>query len=276
MLAIAKKLWPELELEATSAPERMGSVLDVLGVLYSAPLAVAGKIQASFLPNSIPNIPGWQLAATLEPARETSGDFYDFIPLPDGRLGILIADVADKGTGAALYMAASRTLIRTYAAEYDTQPELVLGAANRRILTDTRADLFVSVFYGILDSTASTLTYCNVGHNPPYLLRSQNDSEAQTLTRTGMALGVIEDVTWEQRTIHLGAGDLLVLYTDGITDAENRQGVFFGEERLLQTIKVHRERSARGVQDALMAEVHKFVGDASQFDDITLMIVKGV
>jgi sigma-B regulation protein RsbU (phosphoserine phosphatase) len=91
-----------------------------------------------------------------------------------------------------------------------------------------------------------------------------------------MALGVIEDVTWEQRTIHLGAGDLLVLYTDGITDAENEQGVFFGEERLLQTIKVHHERSAQGVQDALMAEVHKFVGDASQFDDIALMIVKGV
>ena len=239
-------------------------------------MAVAGKIQASFLPDSIPKIPGWQLAATLEPARETSGDFYDFIPLPDGRLGILIADVADKGTGAALYMAASRTLIRIYAAEYDTQPELALGAANRRILTDTRADLFVSVFYGILDSTAGTLIYCNAGHNPPYLLRSQNDNEAQTLTKTGMALGVIEDVTWEQRTIHLGAGDLLVLYTDGITDAENEQGIFFGEERLLQTIKVHHERSAQGVQDALMAEVHKFVGDASQFDDIALMIVKGV
>jgi serine phosphatase RsbU (regulator of sigma subunit) len=238
-------------------------------------MAVAGKIQASFLPDSTPHVLGWQLAATLEPARETSGDFYDFIPLPDGRLGILIADVADKGTGAALYMAASRTLIRTYAAEYDTQPELALGAANRRILADTRADLFVSVFYGVLDSTAGTLTYCNAGHNPPYLFSAQNGSEAQPLTKTGMVLGVIEDVTWEQRTIHLASGDLLVLYTDGVTDAENGQGVFFGEERLLETIKVHRERPAQDVQDALMAEIHKFVGAAPQFDDITLMIVRG-
>ncbi len=109
-------------------------------------MAVAAKIQDSFLPDGTPIIPGWQLSVTLEPARATSGDFYDFVHLPDGKLGILIADVADKGMGAALYMAASRTLIRTYAVEYDTQPELALGAANRRIMADSRSDLFVSVF----------------------------------------------------------------------------------------------------------------------------------
>ena len=199
-------------------------------------MAVAGKIQASFLPDSIPTIPGWQLSVTLEPARSTSGDFYDFVPLPDGKFGILIADVADKGMGAALYMAASRTLIRTYAAEYVAQPELALGAANRRIMADTRADLFVSVFYGILDSTAGTLTYCNAGHNPPYLISAQNYIEIQKLTRTGIVLGVLEDATWEQRTIHLHTGDSLVLYTDGVTDAENGQGDFFGEHRLADTV----------------------------------------
>jgi serine phosphatase RsbU (regulator of sigma subunit) len=237
-------------------------------------LAVAGKIQASFLPDGIPSIPGWQLAARLEPARETSGDFYDFLPMTDGRLGILIADVADKGTGAALYMAVSRTLIRTYAAEFDTQPELALKAANRRIMADTRADLFVSVFYGILDPTANTFTYCNAGHNPPYLVSAQNNLEAQKLTRTGMVLGAIEDATWDQRTIHLAAGDSLVLFTDGVTDAENGQGDFFGEQRLVETILAHRERSIRAMQDALMAEIHKFVGDAPQFDDITLLMLK--
>jgi len=237
-------------------------------------MAVAGKIQASFLPDRTPEIPGWELAVVLEPARETSGDFYDFIPLPDGRLGILIADVADKGTGAALYMAASRTLIRTFAAEYATQPELALGAANRHLLADTRADLFVSVFYGILDSTNSTMTYCNAGHNPPYLISNQDDVKTQALTRTGMVLGAIEGETWEQRTIKLGVGDLLVLYTDGVTDANDGQGVFFGEKRLLDTVLAHRKRSTQEIQDSLMAEIHKFVGDAPRFDDITLMILK--
>ena len=237
-------------------------------------MAVAGKIQASFLPDGIPTIPGWQLSVTLEPARSTSGDFYDFVPLPDGKFGILIADVADKGMGAALYMAASRTLIRTYATEYHTQPELALGAANRRIMADTRADLFVSVFYGILDSTAGTLTYCNAGHNPPYLVSAKNNIEVQRLTRTGIVLGVLEDATWEQRTIQLHPGDSLVLYTDGVTDAENGQGDFFGEHRLAEMVLAHRERSTQEMRDALMSEIHKFVGDAPQFDDITLMILK--
>jgi serine phosphatase RsbU (regulator of sigma subunit) len=236
-------------------------------------MAVAGKIQASFLPDELPHIPGWQLAATLEPARETSGDFYDVIPLPNNQLGILVADVADKGTGAALYMALSRTLIRTYAPQYHSRPDYVLKVANRRILTDTRTDLFVTVFYGIIDTITGTLTYCNAGHNPPYLFSVQNDSEAQALTKTGMALGVLEDATWEQRTIQLAPGDLLVLYTDGITDAENGQGAFFGEERLLKVTRANLERTAQDVHHALMTEVHRFVGDAPQFDDITLMIV---
>jgi serine phosphatase RsbU (regulator of sigma subunit) len=248
-------------------------------------LALAWQIQRSFLPDHLPDIPGWQLAATLEPARETSGDFYDVIPLPKGKWGIVIADVADKGMAAALYMALSRTLIRTYAAEYGTQAELVLGAANRRMMVDTHADLFVTVFYGILDPVAGTLTYSNAGHNPPYLLGSRDSDSLRSLGRTGMALGVVEDVVWERKAVQIAPGDVLVLYTDGVTDAQNAHEVFFGEERLLELVRASAATlanrdlskgqgfSAQSVQEALTMGIHGFVSDAPQFDDITLMIV---
>lgn len=236
-------------------------------------LALAWQIQAGFLPDDLPDIPGWQLAATLKPSRETSGDFYDLIPLPNGRFGILVADVTDKGMGAALFMVLSRTLIRTYAVRYHTQPDFVLRAANRRILMDINTDQFVTVFYGVLDPVTGTLTYCNAGHNPPYLLSAQNDDVVQALRRTGMPLGIFEDVNWEQKAVQLAPGDMLVLYTDGLTEAQDPQEEFFGEERLLELAQANLGRSAQDVQDALMAHVHEFMGDAPQFDDITLAVV---
>jgi NarL family two-component system response regulator LiaR len=264
---------PQLPLESLS--ERELGVLRLIAEhqKVAQELALAGEIQSSFLPNVLPNVAGWQLAAILEPARETSGDFYDFIRLSSGRLGIVVADVVDKGMGAALYMALCRTLIRTYAAEFDTQPDLVFSVVNRRILQDTHTNLFVTVFYGILDPTTGTLTYCNAGHNPPYLLSAQNRGPVQALRRTGMPLGVLEDAIWEQGSVQIASGDALVLYTDGITEAQDRQEEFFGEKRLLEIVQDSLGRSAQDMQDALLAEVHRFMGDASQFDDITLMAV---
>ncbi|MFC2037798.1 SpoIIE family protein phosphatase, partial [Chloroflexota bacterium] len=239
-------------------------------------LAMAGQIQASFLPTELPEVAGWQIAATLEPARETSGDFYDLISLPGGRLGIAIADAADKGVGAALYMALCRTLIRTFAAEHPTSPDLVLGATNRRILSDAHAGLFVTVFYGILDPATGKVTYCNAGHNPPYLLGSPGAEQVQRLDRTGMALGVLEDETWTRRTVQLEPGDLLLLYTDGVPEAQDLQGRFFGRERLVEVVLAtmasagSRQQMAENALHALIAQVHQFMGDAPQFDDITL------
>ena len=135
-------------------------------------LEFASRIQASFLPNEVPILPGWELAVTLLPARNMSGDYFDFIPLGEDKIGILIADVVDKGLGAALYMALSRTLIRTYALEFELQPDLVFFSTNERILQDARANLFVTAFYGILDVKTGRLAYCNAGHNPPFLMRS--------------------------------------------------------------------------------------------------------
>ena len=239
----------------------------------SRELALAGQIQSDFLPDTLPDVPGWQLAAMLEPARETSGDFYDVIPLPSGRLGVLIADVADKGMGAALFMALSRTLLRTYAVEYNTQPELVLSAANRRILADTRAGLFVTVFYGVLDPTSGELMYANAGHNPPYLLSACDGNMIQELDRTGVPLGIIDGGKWQQRVVRIAPGDVLLLYTDGITEAQNAQEAFFDEDRLREVVRANQGRSAPDIQDSVIAQVSAFVGDAPQYDDITLMVI---
>jgi len=236
-------------------------------------LAMAWQIQASFLPQHLPEIPGWQVAATLKPARETSGDFYDFVVLPDNQLGILIADVADKGVGAALYMALSRTLIRTYGAEHYPRPDLALEAVNRRLLRDVSYNMFVTVFYGILNLNTGVLTYCNAGHDPPYLLSARNGGETRALRRTGVVLGLFDDMTWKQESVQLERGDALLLYTDGITDTQNAQGAFFGDGKWLEKVNVNLGQSAQEIQDALLADICRFVGNASQFDDIAMMVI---
>ena len=236
-------------------------------------LALAGEVQTSFLPQNLPDIPGWQLMATLKPAREMSGDFYDFIPLPDGRLGIVVADVSDKGAGAALYMALSCPLIRTYAMEYPSQPENVLSAVNRRIINDTYTYHFVTTFYCILDPSTGTLVYCNAGHWPPYLIGAHTDGSVQMLSTTGPSLGLFADGAFEQGVVQLHPGDVLALYTDGITEAQNAQGAFFDDERLLESVKTKLGRPAQEIQDAILADVERFVGDAPQSDDIALILL---
>ena len=235
-------------------------------------LAGAGRIQTGLLPREIPHLPGWDILATLEPAREMSGDFYDFIPLPEGRLGIVVADVIDKGAGAALYMALTRTLIRTFATEYPTLPAQVLSATNERLLKDAKETMFVTVFYGVLDPLTFTLTYSNAGHNPPFFLGGERD-DVEELTRTGMALGVLEGVAWEQETLQMVPGDALVIYTDGIPDARDASGSWFGEKRLLEVAQKAQGCTAEEIQHAILDEIHAFVGDAPRFDDITLMVL---
>jgi serine phosphatase RsbU (regulator of sigma subunit) len=238
-------------------------------------MALAGEIQANFLPSTLPDVPGWQLTAMLKPARQTSGDFYDVIPLSDGRLGILIADVADKGMGAALFMALSRTLIRTYALEHDAKPAEVLAATNHRILADTHAGLFVTVFYGVLDTATGELVYANAGHNPAYLLSADGGDKVQLqeLDRTGVPLGILDGAAWQQKTVHLAPDDVLLLYTDGITEAQNADAEFFEEERLQEIALANVGRPASEIQDAVVSQVGAFVEDAPQSDDITLMVV---
>ena len=234
-------------------------------------LARAAEVQGSFLPDHIPQLEGWQIAVTLHPARQTSGDFYDFIPLVGGRTGILVADVADKGAAAALFMASSQSLIRTYAGEFIDNPEMVLAAASRRILADTHAGLFVTVFYGVLDPNTGKLVYCNAGHTPSIYL--PENRKYLTLPRTGPPLGVSEGSQWDRSEIQLNPGDHLVLYSDGVTEAQNSDEEFFGENGLLLSLKHNRSVSAGLLRDAVLRDVHQFVGQAPQFDDITLMVL---
>ena len=232
-------------------------------------LAMAAEIQASFLPESLPALAGWQLAATLRPARQTSGDYYDVIELPGDRLGLVIADVTDKGTGAALYMALSRTLLRTYALEYPERPEKALYAANKRLLLDSRSSMFVTVFYGILDPADGTLRYVNAGHNPPLLLHGPG--EPLLLRNTGIPLGVMHGVAWTTESVTVAPGGRLVLYTDGVSEAQNVQDEPFDMARLIAAAR--EGQGAQAVQAAILAAVGRFVGDAPQADDITLLVV---
>ena len=237
-------------------------------------LEFAGNIQATFLPENVPVLDGWSLAASLIPARQTSGDFYDFIPLSNNRIGLLVADVADKGTGAALYMALSRTLLRTFAVQYPDTPSEVFNKANDRIFEDSRADQFVTVFYGVLDLESGQFEYCNAGHNPTYLLHSENGQQAEALKRTGVALGAMEGLTWNSASLEIKKGDILLFYTDGVVEAQNEADEFYGDDRLIQISSEYKKNSAEDIQKRIMQDLTEFVGKAAQFDDITLLTLK--
>jgi len=240
-------------------------------------LTQAGIIQSSFLPQEIPAKEGWSLSAALEPAGETSGDFYDFIELPGDRLGILVADVTDKGAGAALFMASSRTLVRTYADQYPDNPEKVIQAVNKRLVMDTHDGLYVTLFYGIVDLGAGTLNYCNAGHNPPYLFKSGKKVEVTGLPPTGMTLGILDQETWEHRIVSLNDGDTLIVYPDGISEAQNVQGEFFDEQRIIETALAAVSDgtiSAGDICQNILREIHDFIGSAERVDDLTLLVLR--
>lgn len=241
-------------------------------LLLTKDLKKARHVQESLLPEKPPEIPGWGLEVVLEPAHETSGDFYDYLALPNGRLGMAIADVTDKGTSAALYMALSRSLWRTYALNHPTEPEVAMAKTNQRILADTHGGLFITLFYGILDPADGKFTYCSAGHHPAFLIRTK-DGSVEQLERTGIPLGVFNGASWEQMSVTMEPGDALVLYTDGITDAQNRAEEFFGLDRLRQVLKNLHGKQAREVHQSVLAEVHTWMGNAPQYDDITLMVM---
>jgi sigma-B regulation protein RsbU (phosphoserine phosphatase) len=235
-------------------------------------LQVARQVQASLLPRATPQVPGWEFAAWWRPAREVAGDYYDFIPLVGGQIGFVIADVSDKGMPSALFMGLTRSVVRA-SVGHAPSPAADIAHANRLICADSSEGMFVTLFYAQLDPRVGEFTYVNAGHNPPLLYRAGQE-QGTKLVRTGMALGVLPDTPFEQCAVHLDAGDLLVLYTDGIVDAVNAQWQRFGMERLERILLEHSRRPAVDLMAALEGAIDGFTASTSQFDDIAVVIVK--
>ena len=235
-------------------------------------LEVAHRIQTSLLPDVVPDVAGYELAHAWEAAREVGGDFYDFIPLPRGKLGLVMADVADKGVPAALFMARTSTLLRLSAQDYES-PDRALVHANRWLNASNREDMFVTVWYGMLDPATHGIQYANAGHGLA-LHVSATDGAVQLLRTRGVALGIVDDPVIETGTVALAPGDLLVLYTDGVVDILNEQVEEFGQQRLYDLLLAQRHRSAQEIVDAVITAVWAHAGQATVLDDVTLVVLR--
>jgi serine phosphatase RsbU (regulator of sigma subunit) len=257
-------------------------------------LQMAREVQANLLPREIPELAGWAFVARWKPARTVAGDYYDFIPQdkapqPDGTrgLGVVIADVTDKGMPAALFMALTRSTVRA-SVNSAPSPAEGIARANRLICADATGGMFVTLFYALLNPRNGDLTYVNAGHNPPLLYRKAaarretqlgNNHGIVRLDRTGIALGVLPDASYEQRTVHLEPGDFLVLYTDGVTDAAAADvpQTTFGMERLQSLVFEHRRATAAEIMAALESAIDDFTGAdgaTAPIDDTAMMVIK--
>ncbi|MBU0492686.1 MAG: SpoIIE family protein phosphatase [Chloroflexi bacterium] len=231
-------------------------------------LRLAHGIQARLLPQRIPQVPGWEFAAAWQPAREVGGDFYDFIPASDEHWGLFIADVADKGVPAALFMAMARGLLWASRATVHS-PAQALAQTNRHLEANAAPGMFITACYAILDVTTGLVTYANAGHNHPLLAHANG-----TVSRLGVcdtALAVLADCGYQEQQVTLRPGEALVLYTDGVTDAVDAAGARFGLDRL--TGAVAQAGGAAAVTRRIVQSVDEFSADATPFDDLTLVVV---
>ena len=234
-------------------------------------LRVARLIQQTFLPKSAPELGSYQIAAYYRPAREVSGDFYDFLELEDGRLGLVVGDASGKGVPAAMVMANTRSVLRTIAQRGDLAPGQVLAEANEILYPDIPSNMFVTCFYGVLDPSRDTLTYANAGHDLPYLQRSGDPEE---LRARGMPLGLMPGMSYEQKEVVVDAGESVLLYSDGLVEAHDPQGEMFGFPRLRALVAEHDEEE-HSLVDFLIEELYSFVAEGwEQEDDITLVILE--
>lgn len=248
--------------------------LEVESTRLERELSIAYDIQRSMLPRRLPDFPGYEIAATWHSAREVAGDFYDAFLLDGDQLGVVIADVADKGVGAALFMAVARSLIRGIAAVARFPLDTIHQANRLMMLEGNNSGMFVTAYYTVFERDGRAVGV-NAGHNRPLLYRHRT-AEITWLPRGGRAMGWFDQLPLSPHPIELEPGDVLVYYTDGLTDAENEQGLFFGERHLAEIVReeARRGRSALEILDRISAVVQAFVGQAPPFDDLTMIVVK--
>jgi serine phosphatase RsbU (regulator of sigma subunit) len=232
-------------------------------------LRVAQLIQRTLLPRELPALPGWTLARHYQPAREVGGDFYDIIPRPDGRLGLVIGDVTDKGVPAALVMATTRTLLRAAAERFDS-PARVLERTNELLGADIPPKMFVTCLYAILEPTSGRLVYANAGHDLPYRRRRDGVDE---LRATGMPLGLLPGMRYDERETTLLPGETVVFYSDGLVEAHNAAREMFGFARLRELVAAH--PGGTSLVGHLLHQLSQFTGPGwEQEDDVTLVIIE--
>src|ERR687897_971700 len=238
-------------------------------------LRVARLIQQTLLPKHVPDLPGYQLAAYYQPAREVGGDFYDFLDLDNGHLGLVVGDVTDKGVPAAIVMATTRTMLRASAQRLDSPGE-VLKRVNDVIVRDIPPNMFITCLYAILNLESGLLRYANAGHDLPYRRRRRRSSEAggaEELRATGMPLGLLPGMSYEEKEIVLGRGDSVLFYSDGLVEAHDPHRQMFGFPRLQGLVGAH--PGGATMIDFLLEELARFVGDSwEQEDDITLVTLQ--
>ncbi len=232
-------------------------------------LDVASNMQQSILPTQFPKGPNFHVFGNMKPARSVGGDFYDIMRLDNGRIGLAIADVSDKGVPAALFMMSTRTLLKG-AAIGTLKPGGVLREVNDLLNEDNEASMFVTVLYAVYDPANGTLTYANGGHNAPLVVHADGRSDLLPLT-DGVALGLVPDMEYQEDTFTLSPGDTVVLYTDGVSEAMNGDDEEFGNERLLKIFASSPPTNSEEANQAILRAVEAFVGDAPQSDDITCL-----
>ena len=237
-------------------------------------LDVASKIQQGILPTSFPEGEGFEVYGNMAPARNVGGDFFDVILLENGRLGLAVADVSDKGVPAALFMMSSRTLLKGTAIGRGA-PGDVLPEVNDLLTEDNEAFMFVTILYAVFDPDSGALTYANGGHNNPLLVHADGASEELPMTG-GIALGVMPGLEYKESEVTLVPGDSLILYTDGVSEAMNSEGEEFGIDRLRKIFTKNPPSSARAANEAILQAVHDFAGETPQSDDVTCLVLRRV
>ena len=239
-------------------------------------LAVAGEIQQAILPRIFPPFPENEheldLAAMMTPAKDVGGDFYDFFRIDDDHIGLVMADVSGKGVPAAIFMAVSRTLIRTIALQgYD--PGVCLTKSNDLLCKESVESMFVTVFYAIYNIRTGEIDYCNGGHNAPYILKANGQVEMMPMSQNCL-VGTVDGWQYISAKTQLGVGDTLLMYTDGVNEAFNSDFQEYGEDRMEQLLQKHNGDDCRTLIEAQMSDVKAYAGDAPQSDDITIMALK--